>query len=310
MPRRRRYNPLAPLNPRQQQALAGRYVRSQTTPLLNQINREFTGRARSGEQAIAGYTNELANRLAGMQGNVHNIYAGAQAQQQGIDSALAAKIASAGSGVGDEVGAKLAAAGLGSVPNTLANQGAGLAAASSGKGSAALSALVASGAAAESYAGAQPGIARLGGLQRARQYAAQLEAERAQQVGALRSKIPGLIQQILGDIRNQEFQKAAARLSYSGDVYNANLDYQASSASTAERRESNRRKARIARDTLEERARYHGRSLDQQRDIENRKERERRRHNRASEKQQRQNERGRNRRSKNKKKSGGNPWDN
>src|SRR5262245_32563183 len=128
---RRRYNPLRPLTPQQQMALANRYVRSQYAPLIRNINRDFGARARAGEQSIAGYTNQLARELGGMRGETHNIYAGAQESQRAVDTALANRLTAAGQSLGSEAAQKIAAAGLNPAVNNLAATGAGAAAASS-----------------------------------------------------------------------------------------------------------------------------------------------------------------------------------
>jgi len=314
MSRRRPYNPLAALNPAQQMALARKYVAAQTTPLLKQINSGFDARARAGQGAIAGYTNELAQSLVGAKAQTHDIYAQAQGEQSAIDTALANRIAAAGAGGGAELGQKLATAGLSPDANTLAQQGAGAAAASAGSSSASLSSLVARGAASENYAGQLPGLAKLGGLQRAKDYAAQLESERATQVGDLRSKIPALIQSILGDVRNQEFQKAAANLSYGGDLAKIQADTAYHNEALAQRdRAVAAANARTGM-TLRERAREHDRSLAEQTSADaaaararTQANRERARHNRASEKTARY--RAHHPASGKGKKKSGNPWD-
>jgi hypothetical protein len=224
-----RYNYWRPQRPRQLRRQARITVRAEILPLLAQLNREFGKRSSAGTQAIAGYTNQLASQLAPMQGQTHQIYAGAQAAQRAEDTALANRLSAAGVDLGGELNTKLAAAGI---PTTQAPQqiGSGAAAAGYGIGSAALAALIGRGAAAENYAGTLPGIARLGGQQRAQQYGTQLESERASQAADLRAKIPGLTQQVLADLENREFQKQAARLSYGGDI----LSYKARAAATAE----------------------------------------------------------------------------
>src|SRR5262249_22894864 len=97
---RRPYDPLAPIRPRAQRRMAGRYVRSQVLPLLAQLNREFAARSRG----TSGYTEALAQRLGGLQANTHSIYAGAENEQRAVDAALANRLAGLGSSVGSEVG--------------------------------------------------------------------------------------------------------------------------------------------------------------------------------------------------------------
>src|SRR6266542_508876 len=226
----KRYDPLAPTRPRALRRLARRDVNAQFLPLLAQLNREFGARSQAGQSSILAGTNELAAQLAPLAGQTHDIYAQAQGSQGAVDTALANRLSAAGVSLGGEIGGKLAAAGIPAQLNTAPAIGAGASAAGFGIGSAALSRLIGEGAAAEGYAGALPGIARLGGAQRSRQFGQQLESERAQAAGDLRAKIPGTLAQVLADLRNLEFQKAATRIGFQGDVLSA----QARAASTAE----------------------------------------------------------------------------
>lgn len=220
------YNPLAALTPRQQFALARRYSRAQLMPLLAQLDREFTGK----QAGAAGYAEQLAGRLAPLAGQTHSIYAGAENEQRSVDEALANRLAAGGQGLDSELAKQLALAGQ-PVTHDAARIGAGAAAANQGLGSAAVGSLIGRGAAAENYAATLPGIARLGGLQASRQ----IEGERSLAADRLRSQIPGTLQRILADIRGQEFQKAAANLSYSGTLAGIQGQNQRSNMSLEER---------------------------------------------------------------------------
>jgi hypothetical protein len=238
MSKRKRYDPFAPLTPKQQRQLARRYANAQFGPVLAQINAEYARRARSGGAAISAGTEQLAGQLAPEQGRTHEIYAAAQAAQDSLDQAIAAKLSGAGQAASGDVNKQLDAAGIPRAASPdLAQMGAGAGAASFGIGSAALSRLVGQGAAAENYAGKLPALARLGGAQKAQDLALQLEHGRQTDVGNLRSKIPGAVSQIEQDIGNRELQKGIAV--QSGLVAGAKLD--ASAAATNARLQTTQR---------------------------------------------------------------------
>jgi hypothetical protein len=203
------YNPMAPLNQKQQRQLARRYAQAQFGPVLAQINAEYARRAQSGANAISSSTQQLAAQLAPQAAQTHANYAGAQDAQAALDQAIAAKLSGAGAAASADVGKQLGAAGI---PQSvdLAKLGAGAGAASFGIGSAAQSRLIAQGAAAENYAGTLPALARLGGTQRGQDLALQLEHGRQTDVGNLRAKIPGAVSQIEQSLGNQEIQKSIA----------------------------------------------------------------------------------------------------
>ena len=209
-----RYNALAPLSPKQQQALATRYVRAQYGPLLSQINQGYAQRAQAGSAAIQRGTSALAASLAPMAGQTQQIYSQAQSAQSAIDNAIASKLAAAGQATQADVGGQLAAAGQAPSPTNLAQVGAGAGAASFGMGSAPLSRLVAEGAARTNYSASLPGLAQMGGAYRAQDLALQLEHGRQSDTQALLAKEPGTIAQVQQQIQQNEFNKAAANLTY------------------------------------------------------------------------------------------------
>lgn len=98
------------------------------------------------------------------------------------------------------------------------------------RGSAELGQLVAQQAGAEEYASKLPGLARLSGLQGVRETQAAAQRDLAQELGRIRSGVPGLIAQSLHDARQREFEKGAAKLAYQGSTYANQLDYEAALA--------------------------------------------------------------------------------
>jgi hypothetical protein len=206
------YDPFAPLTPKQQTKQVHKLVSSQTVPLISAINKEYAQHVKSGEMAIGGYTNALYRQLQPMAEQTHATYATALGQQAADDAALANRLA----GVGGEVAQNLRAqtgldptqaAALAAAAQT---QGAGAGATVAGLGTAARGALRGAGTAAEAYAGELPGIARIAGQQQESRLRGQLEYERQRSVSGIREKLPALTQQVAKDIRDTELQKAIA----------------------------------------------------------------------------------------------------
>src|SRR6266542_3696834 len=237
---RRPYSFLDPLTPKALRRQAVRYANAQFGPVLAQINTEYNRRAQAGASSIGAGTQQLASTLAPAAAQTAGYYSQAKAEQAALDEAMRAGLTS----VGAAGAADLARQGY--AGNQLAGIGAGAGAASFGVGSAALSRLISQGATAENYAGTLPALARLGGTQHAQDLALQLEHGRQTDVGTLRGKIPGTVAQIEQDLGNREFQKAAARLGFQGDV----MSVQARAASTAETARGHTLTARAAQQRL------------------------------------------------------------
>lgn len=218
--RRRRSRPSppgygTPLSPRQQRAQVASLVNAQILPLIAQINAESARKAASGGAAITAYTDQLARRLAPLAGQTRATYQAAEQRQTADDTALANRL----QGLGGDVAATLRqqVGGIGNADafsNLLAGQasqqGAGAGAALAGMGTAAVGALRGAGAAAEAYSGQLPGISRIGGLQRLAQLRAQIESERASQVGDIRAKVPSLTATVSQQVADREFQRQVA----------------------------------------------------------------------------------------------------
>ena len=128
-------------------------------------------------------------------------------------------LAGQGGGLADELARKLGAAGQETASAGAARDiGAGAAGTSYAQGSATLGQLLAQGAAAKGYAAKLPGIAALGGLQSSKQLQAQSAASLAEQLGSVRSQVPGLISQTLSDLQNRELQKYITRKGFAQDA--------------------------------------------------------------------------------------------
>jgi hypothetical protein len=186
-----RYNPLAPIPPRQQRAQAAGLVQTLVNSTLRSLDAQFNRELQGGSQAITGYTRQLQNRLAPMAGQTQQRYTDAQNQMGAIDSALAGQLNAAGQS--------------------------GAAAALAGKGSAARQALVAQGSAASDNAAAQPFVAGLQGGNSLRGYTAQLASRRQTAIENLRSQSSTLYGQEVDQLRNLDYQRAVANLGFMGD---------------------------------------------------------------------------------------------
>jgi hypothetical protein len=277
------YDPLKPLTPKQQRALARRYANAQFGPALAQINQEYDRRARAGFSSIATGTAGLASALAPQAAQTADIYGRAKLEQGQLNESGRAGLVAAGQTAADE----LARAGYSS---SLAAIGAGAGSAGFAMGAADSGRLIAQGAAAENYSSLLPELARLGGLQQGRDLGLQLEHGRQNDLGALRSKIPGTIADIEQQMSAQEFQKATARIGFFGDQAALQQRSQKDAATLslraqqqAETRRHNNQMAAKDRAALRERARHNGVTESQQRANEA----ERARKTRVAEKQRR-----------------------
>lgn len=233
MARRRRrrapvYDPLAALSPRAQRRLVTQTVNSQIVPLIAQVNAGINRQERSGQGAIAGYTNALVRDLSPLASQTRATYGAAEQRQTLDDTALANRLAGLGgetaAALRAQLGGSVGAEQLASLTGEATQQGGGAGATVAALGTAARGALRGAGAAAEAYSGQLPGIARVGGVQRISQLIGQLENARQTQVGDIRSKVPGLLAQVSSDVRNQEFQKAVAAASGLVDQEKLQLD--------------------------------------------------------------------------------------
>src|SRR6266487_2079997 len=183
--RQRQYNPFAPLSPRAQSRQANQFVSAQIGPLIKALNAQFARQNQAGQSAISTGTNQLAQSLAPMARQTHQIYQTAQNQERGDITALANRLNSVGGQVAGQVGQQQQAAGIGSGGIDLNKIGAGASNAGFSMGSSGLAQLISQGAAQENYSAQLPGIARLGGAQKSSNFRQQLESERFKGVSDL-----------------------------------------------------------------------------------------------------------------------------
>jgi hypothetical protein len=254
-PAQRPADPLAPLSDQYLRRQAANDVRAEVNPIVASIRKSITDQATSGSKNISGIAEALAASLAPYAGKVADIYSGTDKTLGAIDNQLADRL---GAGtLANDLKARIAAAGGDtSLADSLMAASKGAAGASFAKGSADRSMLASEGAHEQSYAAGLPAIAKLGGLQGVRDREARAQQDLSTQIGNLEQNVPTLITQELSNSRNREFQKGVARIGYEGDVYKANLGYQAKQTATAA---SNKRNAA----NLSEKQR-HDKALEQQ----------------------------------------------
>jgi hypothetical protein len=221
----RRNDPLAPRSPGQIQNGVRAEVNAQINPLIQEIIRSSTAKAKAGMGAIQGYAGQLATDLGGYAGSARDIYGGAQQSQAALDASIRGALVGQGNELQSELSGKLAAIG-GTAAPAAAETGLGAGNASYVSGSADLARLISEGASAQNYAAKLPGFARLGGLQSARSLQLSNTAEMNNQIGEIRSQAPGLIRQLLTQAKSEETDKALARLANEGDQVKAQASVQ------------------------------------------------------------------------------------
>lgn len=172
-------------------------AQGQLSPIIAALTAQLQRQQEAGGAAIQGYTNSLAQSLAPFAQSAGNIYSGAEQAQAALDAALAQRLSGGGSDQAQQLGARLASINAPGATNAAVegatNTAAGAGNASYARGSASLADLIARGAAAQNYAAAQPGIARLSGLQQLGQLTSSLQGKYADQVGQLQAKIPDIV---------------------------------------------------------------------------------------------------------------------
>lgn len=182
-------------------ATASTAIQAIIRPLIAEIQRAEAARAAQGQSAIGGYTANAAKQTGAIDFGAP--YAGAEAGQNAVNTALMQTLTGAGTGLQTDLASTLAKAGIdptGAVSGKVGADTAGAAGAGLAKGDATLSSMLASGAAAKTYGDALPGITRLGGLQDTAKLQGQVTTDTANQLGSIQSKVPGMVQSELTNL--------------------------------------------------------------------------------------------------------------
>ena len=180
-------DPLTPMSNKQMRQQATLDVQAQTAPLIADITRRINASARASSQNIEGVTSRLAGALAPAQGQVSEIYNRGIQDLSNLDARLGGALRSA--------------------PSAVAGGAAG---AFQAHGGAELAALIQQRSAGESFAASLPGLARLGGAQQIGMVNTAAQKELADELGQVRSSVPGLVSNLVNDQRTREIQKAVA----------------------------------------------------------------------------------------------------
>ena len=181
-------------------------------PQIDSLNSLYAGRAKSGMDAIGGFTKQLAAALAPLAGQMQGIYGGAEQSQASSDAALRQALVGGGQGLADALAGKLGAinapgAQIADVAGGQAQTGVGAGNAGFALGSAELGRLIGTGTAEQTFAAKQPGIAGFTGLQKAGELQQSLQSELAGKVADLQSKQGDFVQ---GDVQGRQSARAAA----------------------------------------------------------------------------------------------------
>ena len=169
-------------------------IAGEVSPLLKQIQ---AGQV-TGQQAINGYTSQLASNLAGIQPNVAAAYTKAEQQQAAVDAALQQGLTGAGTSQANALSAQLGRLGQDtSVAQQAAQQAQGYAGANYATGSASLSSLLAQGAAASAYGAQLPGIAALAGYQATGALQNSVASQESKVIADAQRQYPSLVNQLV-----------------------------------------------------------------------------------------------------------------
>jgi hypothetical protein len=229
-------DPLYPTSRKQRLREIRGAVQAQTAPLIADITRRINASAANASRNIAGTSSALAESLRPLEGQIGGIYDRGISDLGGLDSRLNDRLAA----LGKEMG--------------IGDVGAGAAAASQGSGNAELAQMLAQKASGQSYAAKLPGLAQLQGAQNIGIMQAGKQKELADQIGGIRSQVPGLVQNLLSESEQREMQKSIALRGYGMDQAELISEARRYAAAEATRRAALSEKRRHDRATEREAA--------------------------------------------------------
>lgn len=196
---------------------AGLDIMGIVNPQIAAITKAMEARARAGGEAISGYTNQLAQNLAGM--DLGRPYSGAIQQQAASDAALSQILAGGGTEQAAQLGQRLAAidapGATQAAQQAVTQAGTGAAGALYGTGTAERGNLIAQQASARQYGGTLPGLAGLTGAQQLGELQRQVASDLSERVGGMVAQVPELVmnrqQQLVENARNAAADALAQR---------------------------------------------------------------------------------------------------
>lgn len=198
-------------------------------PVIAKITAAVNARAASQQQAVRGYTNQVAQQLAAGAHTLSDPYQQAAQQSAAATQALSDRIQSGGQQTGGDLAAKLAALNAPAVGQTAARvgqEGVGAGNALYATGNADIQELLKNAASAGSYGAKLPGIARLGGIEQAGLVGRQAVTDIADQVAQAEGQLPTIVQ----NLRSMSEDRAQNRASLADRIY----EYLTSQGQTAQ----------------------------------------------------------------------------
>lgn len=204
-------NPFAPLTPDQQNAAAQGLVQPIIKSATADINNQFNQQQRLGASAVRGYTQQFADDLRAINGNVAGLYADAGSTIGSAYDSIRGQETDQGKQALQALAAKQHAIGAND-PSLLSAAGLyGTAAGNTGAQRAiGATQLAMRGAGAGAYAAALPGIAALAGARNLRLVNEQAGLGRRTALQQLLGKVPEMTSQALSQIQSNEVNKAVA----------------------------------------------------------------------------------------------------
>lgn len=215
-------DPLEPLTQAEQDAIVRRTVGTMPTvttpqqqqtqaqglldPVVQRITAAINAQAKSGTQAVQGYTNQLASIFGNAGQGVTNAFAPAEAATAAANSALADRVTGIGNQNSDALASRLASINAPDAVDpavaALRQAAVGAGNASYATGDASLEQMLAQHGNASAYAAKLPDIARLSGVQQVANVQGQAGKDLADQLSPIYAQIPSLVQ----NIRNADQQ--------------------------------------------------------------------------------------------------------
>lgn len=206
-------DPYGVLTEAQLEAQAKAYVQSVIGPQIAAATATSNAQTAKGQAAITGYTQALLPAIKAITDQIGAGYKGAEASSASLADATRAALTGQAAGEGNALTTALGNAGL---PTTLGSQVAATGAAagntSLASGNATLQGLLASGAAANEYAGKLPNIAFLQGLQASKDYQGKQADALNTLITDLRGKQPGLAQSVFNTLSNANLGRQAKEI--------------------------------------------------------------------------------------------------
>lgn len=185
------------------------------SPIVAAISSQITGAEQTGAHAISGYSQQLAQNLAGLQPQIAGVYSNAEQQQAAADAAESSAVNGGGLQAANQLSSTLAqmqapSGAQAAVAAPLATSGSGAAAAMLGTGSAFLDKLIAEGTNANVLAAKQPGFALAQGQQDISNLSLASQKQLADSLSTEQQQLPGIVQNLQSQSDTNQANRANA----------------------------------------------------------------------------------------------------